>query len=72
MIDAFKVVPSTKAVSYIPALAHKNYFDILKIAFYLVAAVFFWQVRCFETIICQGIAATEEGNLESMFCSVCM
>ena len=42
MIDAFKVVPSTKAVSYIPALAHKNYFDILKIAFYLVAAVFFF------------------------------
>ena len=41
MIDAFKVVPSTKAVSYIPALAQKNDFDILKIAFYLVAAVFF-------------------------------
>jgi len=35
MIDAFKVVPSTKAVSYNPALAQKkNNFDILKIAFF--------------------------------------
>ena len=47
MIDAFKVVPSTKAVSYIPALAHKNYFDILRIAFYLVAAVFFLASKMF-------------------------
>ena len=35
MIDAFKVVPSTKAMSYIPALAQKkNNFDILKITFF--------------------------------------
>jgi len=62
MIDAFKVVPSTKAVSYIPALAQKNNFDILKIAFHLVAADLFLQIRCFETIVCQGISATKEGT----------
>jgi hypothetical protein len=41
MIDAFKVVPSTKAVSYIPALAQTNNFDILKIAFYSEVTGFF-------------------------------
>jgi len=45
MIDALKVFPSTKAVSYIPALAQKkNNLDILKIAFF-GSYWFFWQTR---------------------------